>query len=944
MACGQLLLWQIAKFIQPVLDYCIQYSYMSKVILFILLFTHTLLGMAQKEDTFKMSGSYENQTLRKILSDLESRYPVRFFYRDQWLPDRELTLNFEQQSLKYVVQKLLTDTNLNYLLYHNAVILAPESLLEQEFTETYFITRANQQTLSSTKKWATASEIISVGDSGVMNIAKQAIVTGIILDRLSGEIMAGVNLHFDALNKTIATSGTGHFRIILPTGYNLLEMSHVGYENRKVLLRVYGDAEVRLTITPQAHELQEILITGEADNSNIESIIMGITRIKPRDIRDLPAFLGQVDIIKSIITLPGVSTVGEGAGGFNVRGGSIDQNLILQDEALIFNSSHALGFFSIFNPDAIQEVTLYKGHIPARYGGRLSSVLNVSLKGQNIDNFSVKGGIGAVTSHILFEGPLPVISGDTSRRSRTTLLIGGRLTYSDWMLDLVNIPDIKNSSASFHDVNMKITHKYNENGSLSLSLYQSSDNVQFARKYGFSWGTQTASLIWHQLINKNLSSSFSFSGGENKNTSFEPFGMAAFNLNNGIKNYRLSEDFLFSRFNDHLINIGAEYTRYMISPDELVPRTSSSNIIPEKIDKDGAHEAALYFGDEFTINHLISLDAGMRFNFFQQLGPGNTFIYNPEAPLSPDNIIDTIRYDKGQAVKTFSSLEPRISLKYSLDPVSSVKLSYDRLHQYIHLISNSTAATPVDYWQVSGPYVEPETTDNFSAGYFRNYMNNTWETSLELYYRNIRNIIDYRNLPDLLLNDHIETELQSGTGRSYGAELYIRKRKGKINGWMSYTWSRTMEKVVGSTPEEKINNGRWFPSKLDRPHNLNVGFRFNMNRSNVFSANFTYLSGRPVTIPSANYIVDQIVLPDFSGRNNYRIPAYHRLDISYTIKRNIIRNKRYRDSFTISLYNVYARKNAYSIYFSHIKGSVNNAYKLSVLGSVFPSITYNFEY
>ena len=769
-------------------------------------------------------------------------------------------------------------------------------------------------------------------------------LTGKILDQLNEEPLQGVTLYFDAIGSATTTDRDGNFSITVPTGYNLLEISYVGYEGHKILLRIYENASINLTLAPEAYELDEILITGETDDDNVQSVYIGVTRIKPRQIQELPVFFGEADVIQRLLTLPGVSSIGEGAGGFNVRGGNIDQNLILQDEALIFNSSHALGFFSIFNPDALREVTLYKGHIPAQYGGRLSSVLDVKMAGNNNERISGSGGIGAVSSRFVIEGPLSSGGSKFDHPARTSFLAGGRVTYSDWVLKVIENPEISNSSAFFYDLNLKLQHRYSEKGSVTASYYQSYDKVQFGDDYGFSWTNRAGSLIWNHLVRPYLSSNFSASWGENKNISFEPAGIGAFDLANGIGNLRIAENLLLSRYESHAIHFGGEYIRYFMEPDHLGPRTDQSIIIEQTIEKDDAHEISFFVNDEYIINHIFSVSVGIRYNIFQQLGPANVYEYDENMPRSPSSIHDTISYNSGETVKTFTALEPRLSAKYSINPVSSIKLSYNRINQYIHLISNTTAATPVDFWQVSGVHIQPQTADNYSIGYFKNFLSNVWETSVELYYRRIHNLVEYKDLPDLLLNDNLETELLPGIGRAYGAELYVRKKKGRLNGWFSYTYSRSLVKIDGPTDEEKINNGDWFSSKFDKPHNIDLVMNYNINKSNIFSASFTYNTGRPVAIPVANYIVDDVNLPHYADRNQYRIPDYHRLDISYTIKRNVIRKKRYKDSFTISIYNLYARRNAFSVFFKKEEGTPSNAYKLSILGTMFPSFTYNFEF
>jgi len=913
---------------------------------FMFVFIFSLCGaMAQDTDSLSISGDYQDLALEEVFNDLQNRYLVRFHFKEAWLEGKRITIRFSSEPLFKVVQALTLPNDLNFLIYYNNIIIAPKTLLDQKFSREYFIIRKRQDELLRSNTWITESDIVNIGDSAQTQGKGNAMIKGVVEDQLNGEPLAGVNLYFETLNYTTTTDSDGAFAVQLPTGYNILEIRYIGYETQKSVWRIFGEDELKIRLAPDAYELEELLITGETDDNNVQSVIMGITRLSPQQLENMPVFLGEPDVIKGILTLPGVSTVGEGAGGFNVRGGAIDQNLILQEEALIFNSSHALGFFSIFNSDAIQEVELYKGHIPAQYGGRLSSVLNVKLKGNNIDRLSGKGGIGLVSSRFTLDGPIQ------SRKSKqagnipkTSFLVGGRITYSDWILQMINIPDIKNSSGYFYDGSAKISHRYSDKGIITASYYQSFDNVQFADDFGFSWTNRAASLIWNQMLKPTVSSTFSLSAGNNTNLSFEPEGIKAFTLSNGIRNLRLKEDILITSIEDHNLSTGAEYIFYDVSPDDLMARGVHSSIIPENVEKDNGHEIGMYINDEYILNHLFSFSFGLRFNLFQQIGPGTVYRYQEGVPKSPETVTDSTDYGSGAAVETFYNFMPRFSMKYSLGPNASFKFSFNRTSQFIHLVSNSTAALPVDFWLVSGPHFKPETSRNFSIGYFRNFINNQWETSVELFYRRMKHVIEYKDFASLLFNEQLETDLLSGDGKAYGAELFIRRQKGRLNGWLSYTYSRAYNRVYGESTQETINDGEWYPSRLDIPHNFNIVMNYNFNKSNVLSVNFTYRSGRPITAPGSFYIVDGVFIPEFTGRNEYRIPPYHRLDISYTLKRNVIRKKRYKDSFTFSIYNLYARQNTYSIFYRKNLTKGSNAYRLSVLGTIFPSVTYNFEF
>ena len=552
------------------------------ILLLSLIFSFHIKGQETRE--ILITGEYNNATLFEILHDIDKRYPVQLFYKSSWLSEDKINTTFNESPIDDVLTELTRNRDLNFIYYYDAIIIAPSHQLTREFSREYFQIKNRQKDLIKSQKWTTASTIINLGDSSDYSISDNVEIQGSIKDQLTGEPLTGVNLQFEALDFTVSTDQDGKFSLRIPTGYNLLQISYIGYETQKVVLQVFNSSDLNILLAPDAYELEEVMITGETDDNNVQSVVMGVTRLKPQQIENLPVFLGEPDVIKGLLTLPGVSTVGEGAGGFNVRGGSIDQNLILQDEALIFNSSHALGFFSIFNSDAIQEVELYKGHIPAQYGGRLSSVLNVKLKGNNSDKLTGKGGIGLVSSRMVLEGPIrSKKSKDSGSAPKTTFLLGGRITYSDWVLQLINIPDIKNSSGYFYDFNMKLTHRYSEKGIITGTYYQSYDKVQFSDDYGFSWRNNAASLIWNHLITPDISSTFSASMGNNENLSYEPTGINAFTLTNGIDNFRIKEDILISSFKKHTLVTGVEYINYSIRPDDIGPRGDQSSVIQESV-------------------------------------------------------------------------------------------------------------------------------------------------------------------------------------------------------------------------------------------------------------------------------------------------------------------------------------------------------------------------
>jgi hypothetical protein len=906
-------------------------------LLVILLAVSSKTITAQDLPSKQISAHFENIELRDVFQQLENSYGIPFYFKNQWMPDTLVTITFDQTALALALKNLLENTHLSFAIYHNqAVIIAPSSLLSKDFSEEYFINKDKQQNYMKEDNLPANLEIVNLGKNETVSTTGQFTIAGNLIDGLDGETLAGASILVKDLDMAHTTDPNGRFLLHLPRGLHVCEIRMVGYDIKTIGINVLNSSTWNIELLPEATELDEILVTGTADDSNVKSSIIGLTKLSPVELREMPVFMGEPDVIKSILTLPGISTVGEGASGFNVRGGNIDQNLIMQDNALIFNSSHAMGFFSVFNPDAIKEVTLYKGHIPAQYGGRVSSVLDVKLKGNNYEALKANGGIGLLASRLTVETPLV--------KDKTSLLIGGRLAYSDWVLNFVNNPDVKSSSMGFYDFNTKLSQRIGEKGTIALSYYRSHDKFEYSSDFGFSWDTDALSLTWDQVINPELISELSFSYSGSRNTSFQPSGIDGYVLGNGISNYKLKEDLLFTRLKNHTINAGFELNGYIPADETFNPYNGSSTVNPVTNTKDRGIESAIYFNDSYEITPGLSVSLGLRYSFYQQLGPSNVYQYENGIPTNKEAVIDSLLYDDWENVISFDGLDPRVSLRLTVTPSSSIKMSFNRIHQYIHLISNTTAALPIDYWQVSNTYFKPLKSNNYSLGFFKNFQLNQWETSLEAYYRDIENIIDYRDFPELFLTNHLETELLPGTGRAYGLELYIKKKSGRFNGWLSYTYSRSMVRIQGENVGENVNNGDWFPSKFDQRHNLSLVGNFNFNKTNQLSFNFTYVTGRPLTAPDANYALDDYIVPNYSERNKYRLPDNHRLDVSYTIQRGIFRTYRYKDSFTFSIYNLYARKNAYSIYFKRDRRNTFGAYKLSILGTMLPSVTYNFQF
>lgn len=780
-------------------------------------------------------------------------------------------------------------------------------------------------------------DTINIGTPDMVGPSKTAVLSGRITNPTSGEQLLGATIFSETEGIGTVTNDSGRYVLILPVGLHSLIFRSIGLAEERRVVNLYVNGVIDLGLNEQSFSLEEVVVRGAPSNQNVVDVRSGVVSLNVEDIRELPTLLGELDVLKSLLSLPGVSSIGEGAGGINVRGGKVDQNLVLFDNAQLFNTSHALGLFSVFNPDVISNFTLYKGSVPAQFGGRTSSVLDVEMKKGDFDQFKLKAGLGAITSRLLVEGPL--------LKGKTSYLLGGRVSYANWILSEVERPEVRDSRANFYDLNGMIAHRFNPSNTLSLSYYHSYDFFRFGSQFGYQWRTQATTAKWNAIIQPNFSSSTALIFGGYKNLQFEPEGARAFDYRNGQTYSQLKQHFILETKKKHLINFGFEGIQYKNNPNQIDPRGESSTVLQKRIPREVGREMALFLNYDFELSPKLAVSAGLRYSLFQALGPDSIFIYENGAPLSEQSIVDTIPYTTGEVITTYGGFEPRLSIRYRIGKDASVKLSYNRMRQYIHLISNTTASSPVDVWQLSTDYVAPQISDNYSLGFFRNFDDNAIETSVEFFYRDIQNLVDYKDFASLLLNNHLETDLLSGRGKAYGAEVLLKQNEGRLTGWMSYTFSRSRIKVDGAHSETRINGGNWYSSSFDKPHDFTLASKYELSKNIFWGVNFTYSTGRPISAIIASYEVNNVIIPHYSDRNAYRIPDYYRLDMSLTFKGKKLVNRRYHDSFTISVYNLLARQNAFSVYYQQTRDRfVPSATKLSVLGTIIPAISYTITY
>lgn len=882
---------------------------------------------AQSPGEMEITARYDQLTLEQIFTRLEADYPVRFFYKPEDLPKQKMDLQFQQTPLNGVLGQLLDQTLLGFFFYRNhSVIVVPRRILDEVYSANYY------QTLEENLFGKQEDDIYTpVGKIEDLSPSGKALVKGVVRDEQTEEPVISATLFWENLETGTVTDENGGFESEVPAGKHDLLIRSVGYQDTRQKLEVFSGGSIEIPLKKAAIDLEEIVVEADAPDVNLREAQTGIARLDVKKIKELPAFLGEADVVKSLLLNPGVSTVGEGATGFNVRGGDVDQNLILQDEGFVFNASHALGFFSTFNADLIKNVTLYKGNIPAQYGGRLASVLDVEMRDGNFEKFHIKGGGGLVASRLSLEGPVI--------KKKSSFLLGLRSSYADWILKLVNLPEVRRSSAFFFDGNIRYTHRIDKKNTLTVSAYSSEDEFSYNEDFGFEYSTLMGQIVYKKIFNDDLFSKFSVTGSRYKSARFDLDTLNASKIEHNLGYVKVKGQATYIPVDGLQFDGGLESVFYLIEPGNLGPNGGIVEVIPKELEKERGLESAVFLNADWEINPLWQLSGGLRFAAYQFLGPKNVYQYeDPERPDAND-ITGLVNYGQGKSIASYSSLEPRFSIRYRLTRESSLKFGYSRTAQFINQIFNTDSPTPVSQFQLSTNYIKPQRSHNFSLGYFHNLKDNLWETSAEVFYRNIDALFDYRDFADLFVNEHLETELLEGIGKVRGLELSIKKKEGRFNGWISYTLSRSERQISG------INNNEWYSSNYDKPHNFTLIFNFQPNQRNIFTVNFNYSTGRPISSPLGNYqfLSGGVITPVYSQRNQVRIPDYHRMDFAYTIGKGYRKDQKFRTSWTFSIYNVYSRRNAFSVYFTRAESRNVQANRLAILGSLFPAITFNFE-
>jgi hypothetical protein len=921
-------------------------------LLFMLLLLQFRYGNAQStgSNQHPIDVDFKAARVSEFVQELEMKAGSKFYYDSTVVDSVRITLKATRKPLTYILENAFKGTDLRFSITDRGeVFLTRDRVIITDLADGFsgktsagaagmkgIVGLPDYFTDASDKATPKATIENKVYQIGARSNATTGMVTiaGYLRDIKTGEPVVGASI-YDVDSRTgVASDKFGFYSLSLPRGKHtlLIKAANIRDTRRQVFLS--GDGKLNIDLQDEVFSLKEVNISSEKV-ANVNRLEMGVNKIDIRSIKQVPTAFGEADILRVVLTLPGVQSVGEATTGFNVRGGSADQNLILLDDATIYNPSHFFGFFSAFNPDLVKDVQLYKSSIPERFGGRLSSVLEVSNREGNKKKFAGTAGIGLVTSRFNIEGPID--------SNRTSFIFGGRTTYSNWLLDLLP-EDYKNSKASFTDLNLGISHQINDKNNIYLSGYFSTDKFKLNSDTTYGYSNRNASIKWKHNFNNKLVGVFG-AGFDNYKYDIESTvnPVNAYKLNFAINQVNLKTDFNYYLNRNHTINFGLSSIYYKLQPGDFQPVGENSLIVPDVVPTEKALESALYVGDKFDVSDDFSVSAGLRYSVYNYLGPQEINNYAPGLPKTPFNVIGTSQYGNNEVINTYHAPEVRLSARYSLSDNLSVKAAYNTLRQYIHLLSNTTAIAPTDVWKLSDPNIKPQRGNQVSLGIYKNFKANTIETSVEVYYKKLKDYLDYKSGATLLLNQNIETDVVNTVGKAYGVEFFVRKNAGKLNGWMSYAYSRTFLKFDDPTVAEPINGGNQYPANYDKPHAVNFTGNYRFSHRFSLSMNMTYSTGRPITLPIAKYQYDGGERVYYSDRNAYRIPDYFRTDLSVNIEGNHKVHQRTHNSWTIGVYNVTGRQNAYSTFFKEESGVING-YKLSIFASAIPFVNYNIRF
>ena len=893
--------------------------------------------------------NFQQANISEFVNSLEAKSGYHFYYDPAQFDSLKLTVEGSDLPLKSVLGIAFKNTSYHFTIVPAAmeVFLTKGKTIYNQLAGGYFnikIEPGQQNPIAETDftgakdipvaEATTENKLYTVGIKTNNIEPGNATLSGYVKDVKSGEAIVGATLSVENGHTSVGTDQFGYYIIKLPRGREALIIHGIGMKDTRRQIVLYTDGRLNIEMQQQLFTLKEVKISADKV-ANVRNTNMGVNRLTIRDIKQVPAVFGEADILRVVLTLPGVQSVGEATTGFNVRGGSADENLILLNDATIYNPSHFFGFFSAFDPDIVKDVELYKSSIPEKYGGRLASVLDVTDREGNKKSFTGSAGIGLLTSRLNIEGPIV--------QNKTSFIFGARTSYSDWLLSLLP-EEYKHSSASFYDLNLGISHQIDDKNNLYLTGYMSHDAFRLNSDTTYSYGNKNANIKWKHNFNDKLFSVILIGYDRYQyEVSSDANPVNGYTLNYNINQSNFKADFTYYVNSKNTVDFGLSSIYYKLNSGNEEPFNSTSLIAPNVVPAEQALESALYLGDKYDITPKLTLDLGVRYSIYNYLGAHTVDYYAPNLPKTSDNVADSVTYGKNKIINTYSRPEIRASARYILGDDLSLKGSYNTLTQYIHLLSNTTAISPTDVYKLSDPNIKPQTGNQVSLGLYKNLQSNTIETSVEVYYKRINDYLDYKDGAVLELNDHIEQSVINTEGKAYGAEFLIKKTEGKLNGWVSYTYSRTFLRQDDPNAGELVNNGNYYPANYDKPNSFDFTGNYRFTHRYSVSLNVVYSTGRPITLPIAQYYYDGAERIYYSERNEYRIPDYFRSDFAINIEGNYKVHQRFHNSFTIGIYNLTGRANAYSTYFTEQGGAING-YQLSIFAKPIPFVNYNIRF
>lgn len=920
---------------------------MRNRLIILLLMMPWLMVRGQSPD-YTFSGAYDRVPLEVFADSMEETLDVSFFYRSEWVPGIRITATGQDLSLAAVLRKNLEPHGLDFYLGEGGnVFIVPgklntmtgEGLAARAESEAKEAGNGQQESLVEKYFGSGAAggviESVMIGSGSANRRADAVRLYGKVRDGETGESLIGATLYVTDTRSGTATDYDGEYQMVLSPGTHLINVNCMGMKERQYNLTIRGDGRLDIDLQKEIIPLNEVVITAEK-NQNVGGIQMGYANIDIKTMKEIPLVMGEKDVLKVAQMLPGVQTVGEGSSGFNVRGSSADQNLFYINGIPVYNTAHLFGFFSSFSPDIIKDFNLYKSNIPVEYGGRIASVFNVSTREGNKNQMTGRGGISPVTAHAAIEGPL--------KKEKHSFVLSARSTYSDYILRLLEDPDLRDSRASFYDLSAGITLEPNEKNLVRVFGYYSYDHFRYSSALEYDYQNLGTTVSWKRRITPALNSDMSavYSQYSYGNVNKE-YLSSAYEHSYRIGHWEARAGFTWTPVNRHVISFGGNMIYYRLDRGDILPFGPDSNRSPESLGNENGVETALYLGDKFTILPWMTLYGGLRFTHYGYFGPADVLTYVPGAPRLPENITDTLHFGTAQHVKSYWGPDIRTAVNLRTGNNSSVKLSYNRIRQYLFLLTNTVAIAPTDQWKLTDYHIRPPYGDQLSVGFYKDFPQGGVRASAEVYIKRIHDIVEYRSGADFTGTRYLESDILQGKQDAYGLELIMEKERGRLNGWISYAYSRSMITVDGPSPWDRINGGEPYPANYDKPHALNLILNYRFNRRLSFSGNMVYQTGRPVTYPVSSYILNGQQIINYSDRNAYRLPDYFRIDLSVNLEGNLKSRKSIHSYWMINIYNLTGRRNAYSVYYRSEEGQINS-YRISIFGTTIVSLSWNFKF